>query len=117
MLLKDTPWDGISNLYFGYWPTITVLYHGQEVPYLNIISDEAKKTLKELGTGYHHWTLANIEARTNVNAMQVVTDRMTLPKKIKYLLDWPMAENGNAIDFPFARSVDHPDIAKEIKDF
>ena len=51
VLLKDTPWEGMSKHHFGYWPTITVLYHGQEVPYLNIISDEAKETLKELGTG------------------------------------------------------------------
>ena len=49
--------------------------------------------------------------------MQVIMDKMTLPQKAKYLLDWPMAENGNAIDFPFTRSMDHPDIAKEIRDF
>ena len=28
-----------------------------------------------------------------------------------------MSENGNIIDFPFARSADHPDIAKETKAF
>ena len=79
MLLKDTPWEGMSNLHFGYCPTITVLYHGQEVPYLNITSDKARQTFKELGIGYHHWNLANSEARTNANEMQVVTDRMTSP--------------------------------------
>ena len=81
------------------------------------MSNKARQTLKELETGYHYWTLANIEARANANEMQVVTDRVTSPQKVKRLLDCPMTENGNATDFPFARSVDHPDIAKEIKDF
>ena len=93
MLPKDTPWEGMSKLHLGYWPTIAVLYHGQEAPYLNIISDEARQTLKELGAGYHHWALANIEARTNTNEMQVMTDRMISPQMMKHFLDWPMAEN------------------------
>ena len=77
MLLEGTPWESLRNLYFGYRPTVVVLYHGQEVPYLNILSDEAKQTLKELGTGYHHWTLANIEARQNAGHMHAVTDKMS----------------------------------------
>ena len=105
------------KLYFGFWPTVTVLYHEQEAPYLNILLDEARQTLKEVGTGYNQCTLANSEAHENTNDMQVVTDRMSSSQKVKQLIDWSMSENGNTIDFPFARSVDHPYIANETKAF
>ena len=82
----------MSTPYVGYWPTATVLYHAQDVHYLNIMLDKARQTLKELRTGYHqtcnhHWTLAKIEARASANDMQVVTNRMSLPQKVKHLLD------------------------------
>ena len=54
VLLNHTPWKDLSNLEFGYWPTVTVLYHEHGAPYLNILTDEARQTLTELGTGYHH---------------------------------------------------------------
>ena len=85
--MNVTPWQGMSNLYFGYCPTVDILYHGQEVSYLNILSDEARQILKDLGTGYHHWTLANIEARENAYHIQVVTDKMSSAQKVNHLLD------------------------------
>ena len=34
VLLKYTQWEGMFNLYFSYRPTITVIHHGQEMPYI-----------------------------------------------------------------------------------
>ena len=117
VLLHGTPWEAMSNLYLGYWPTIAVLYHGQEVLYLNILSDEARKTFKDMGTGYHHWTLANIATRKIADNIQVVTDKVSQSQKVNHLLDCPVSENGNSVDFLFDRSGDHPKIAKETKAF
>ena len=105
----------MSNLYFGYWSTVAILYHEQEVPYFNIVPDEARQTFKDLGTGYHHWTLANIAARENADKIQAGTDNMSQSQKVNHRLDYPMSGNGNVVDFPFACSIDHPDFAKEIK--
>ena len=55
--------------------------------------------------------------RENQNEIQNITDKMTPAQKAKHLLDWPLSENGNVIDFPFAQSSDYPEIAAAIKGF
>ena len=87
VLLNGTPWESLSNLYSGYRPTVTALYHGQDMSYPNLLTAKARQTLKELGTGYHHWTLANIEARENQEHIQTVTDTMSLSHKVNHLPD------------------------------
>ena len=51
VLLNGTSWEGLTILYFGYWPTATILYHGQDAPCLSLLTDKSRQTLKKLGTG------------------------------------------------------------------
>ena len=61
--MNATPCEVLTSLYFGLWPTLTVLYHRQDVSYANLLTVEAKETFKNLRIGYLYWVLANMEAR------------------------------------------------------
>ena len=54
VLLNGTPWEVLTSLYFGLWPTLTVLYHRQDVPYVNLLTGKAKGNFKDLGSSYLH---------------------------------------------------------------
>ena len=116
-IFKGTLWKGMPSLHFGLWPTIVTLYHGQGVPDVNILSDKGKEAIKELGPAYLHWASENIMACKQAEHIQALTDKMVAGQQKKHLFppgdDWPLAENGNNVDFPFVQSSNHPKIAAQ----
>ena len=68
-------------------------------------------------TGYLHWTLVNTYVCEHLDEIQALVNKMSLTQKLKYAYDYSLSENVTDVDFPFACSVNHPKIAKEIKVF
>ena len=76
-----------------------------------------------MGEGYHNWAKANADYRANQADIEAVVKKMPPAAQMKHLFPagddepWPLSENGNVINFPFARSEDHLKIAKQIRSF
>ena len=111
--MNATPCEVLTSLYFGLWPTLTVLYHRQDVSYANLLTVEAKETLKNLRSGYLHWVLANVETRKHQGEIQTLIDKMSSTQKTKHLLACPLYKNENIVHLTFTYSMDHPKIAEE----
>ena len=110
--MNATPCEVLTSLYFGLWPTLTVLYHRQDVSYANLLTVKAKETFRNMRSGYVYWVLANMEAQKHQGEIQTLIDKMSSAQKIKHLLAWPLYKNGNIVDLTFTCSMDHPKIAE-----
>ena len=88
-----------------------------------MLSREENDTFKELGPGYLCCAQANNEAHEQTVHIQDLIDKLNDTKRKKYRFppwdedDWPLSENGNIVDFSFARSDDHPEIAAQLRIF
>ena len=123
-LLRGTAWDGNKNLYVVFWPTIVALFHGKEVPYDSVITDEGRDTFRTYSPAHGTWAVANKVARDEQGAINNLIDKLKLlspDEQKKYLYPpgegWTISAAGSFVTFGTARSVDHPEIAAQLRNF
>ena len=92
-----------------------------DVPHENINEEGVIKFFEELGEGYGRWAKANARYRKDQDMIEGTIAVMSADQRVACLYPagrkdlWPLAENGNVVDFPFAQSSTHPELAKEIR--
>lgn len=123
-LLRGTAWDGSKNLYVVFWPNIIALFHGKEVPYDSVITDEGRDTFRSYSPAHGTWATANKVARDEQGAIGHLVDKLTSlspEEQKKYLCppgrDWTISPAGSFVTFGTARSVDYPEIATQLRSF
>ena len=120
--LTSSKWAQDEDKHIFVYPSIIPFYHGQDIPYENLLSEEGRMSLGQLGVGYDNWCRANEYHRRNDSDIMSIIDSITDEGDISSYISsssFPktLDDSGPGVDFPFAHSKHHTLAAREIKSF